>query len=562
MDTNAEGKLGPNDEKVLIGAVMAGQIDFYRPTENCMYWSSYRFQFSKILNWIMGMDTKIPKPLDVTIETAMFGLSTKDYDDRCMELSPVLPTGIMYHLVASWLGFDVEKEMKFFKSGSGLPCFSYKFSLVGSGFLKSLMGGLKDVVGTMIDVMLMACRPIPIVKYICKAAASVVRRLFNLLIDALLFAFSFHWFKVDVPDLTKILTGGAWPSFSLKFEMLQVMFDLHIDLGNCLGSFPSLFTQALKGMSSFVTQLVPGVGKWLDSMISRIKIDCPPDKDKIGMLCYTPCSHYNTNVVTYSRQGLDCWTNCPSGMRDDGAFCRKAEYGRGMGYGPLILGVNNGENGRRLSAVEKKILAANASQRRLGTVVNAPAKAASAGAPAAPDIDDVQAMMHSRVNQHEAQRDRETSQFKESLQSKFDPFAAAERSGKSIERGGKEATSKVERRGKESASKVERRGKEAAGKFERGAKELERATKEGMVKANAKKWKSCRASSGGGKYGCEQWGLVVYPKCKPGWHDFGCCICRGNTPDCSGMGLGGRFDVSCAKKVKLGQPSVMDFVLK
>jgi len=31
------------------------------------------------------------------------------------------------------------------------------------------------------------------------------------------------------------------------------------------------------------------------------------------------------------------------------------------------------------------------------------------------------------------------------------------------------------------------------------------------------------------KQGCEQDGLIIYPKCKPGFHAFGCCVC---TPDC------------------------------
>lgn len=28
--------------------------------------------------------------------------------------------------------------------------------------------------------------------------------------------------------------------------------------------------------------------------------------------------------------------------------------------------------------------------------------------------------------------------------------------------------------------------------------------------------------------GCEQWGLVVYPKCARGYHNVGCCICSPN----------------------------------
>jgi len=29
--------------------------------------------------------------------------------------------------------------------------------------------------------------------------------------------------------------------------------------------------------------------------------------------------------------------------------------------------------------------------------------------------------------------------------------------------------------------------------------------------------------------GCEQWGLIIYPKCEEGYHNVGCCVC---SPDC------------------------------
>lgn len=44
---------------------------------------------------------------------------------------------------------------------------------------------------------------------------------------------------------------------------------------------------------------------------------------KSGLLCYPKCKAGYTNVA-----GV-CWASCPAGYRDDGAFCRKAEYGRG-----------------------------------------------------------------------------------------------------------------------------------------------------------------------------------------------------------------------------------------
>jgi len=35
--------------------------------------------------------------------------------------------------------------------------------------------------------------------------------------------------------------------------------------------------------------------------------------------------------------------------------------------------------------------------------------------------------------------------------------------------------------------------------------------------------------AGAAKNGCEQWGLLWYPKCDPSYHNFACCIC---SPDC------------------------------
>jgi len=30
--------------------------------------------------------------------------------------------------------------------------------------------------------------------------------------------------------------------------------------------------------------------------------------------------------------------------------------------------------------------------------------------------------------------------------------------------------------------------------------------------------------------GCEKWGLIMYPKCKPGYHNVGCCMCSRDCP--------------------------------
>ena len=56
--------------------------------------------------------------------------------------------------------------------------------------------------------------------------------------------------------------------------------------------------------------------------------------------------------------------------------------------------------------------------------------------------------------------------------------------------------------------------------------------------------------------GCEMSGAVAYPSCRPGYTAFGCCICRPSVPDCAREGLGGSLDLSCAKKIEVGQPKL------
>ena len=62
----------------------------------------------------------------------------------------------------------------------------------------------------------------------------------------------------------------------------------------------------------------------------------------------------------------------------------------------------------------------------------------------------------------------------------------------------------------------------------------------------------CEAKHGKGN--CQKNGAIVYPKCKPGYHNFGCCICRPPKPNCQALGMNGAFDLSCAKKLQIGKP--------
>jgi len=64
--------------------------------------------------------------------------------------------------------------------------------------------------------------------------------------------------------------------------------------------------------------------------------------------------------------------------------------------------------------------------------------------------------------------------------------------------------------------------------------------------------KRCEQEHGRGN--CEKDGLVYYPKCKAGYSAFGCCMCRPNPPDCAALGMNPGVDLSCAKRVVIGDP--------
>lgn len=78
---------------------------------------------------------------------------------------------------------------------------------------------------------------------------------------------------------------------------------------------------------------------WRDSVprgAGTIPPTCGPGRERIGALCYSQCPAGSMRV------GFDCHSTCPDGLRDDGLFCRAAEYGRGAGY-PIHFGEITGE---------------------------------------------------------------------------------------------------------------------------------------------------------------------------------------------------------------------------
>ncbi len=67
-------------------------------------------------------------------------------------------------------------------------------------------------------------------------------------------------------------------------------------------------------------------------------------------------------------------------------------------------------------------------------------------------------------------------------------------------------------------------------------------------------FRRCEETHGEGN--CEKSGAIVYPKCKKGYHPFGCCICRPEKPNCAALGMGHQVDLSCAKKIVIGDPQL------
>jgi hypothetical protein len=65
----------------------------------------------------------------------------------------------------------------------------------------------------------------------------------------------------------------------------------------------------------------------------------------------------------------------------------------------------------------------------------------------------------------------------------------------------------------------------------------------------------CENDHGRGK--CEMWGAVAYPKCRSGFSPYGCCLCRPQQPNCPDLGLNYGIDLSCAKRIIIGDPTPM-----
>ena len=100
---------------------------------------------------------------------------------------------------------------------------------------------------------------------------------------------------------------------------------------------------------------------WKDSYgrgVGKVPQKCASGYDRIGLLCYKKCGK------NMKRFGFDCHSVCPKGMRNDGLFCRKAEYGRGVGY-PWKFGDKLGS----LDGARKRCKAKHGSCEKNGAII-------------------------------------------------------------------------------------------------------------------------------------------------------------------------------------------------
>ena len=220
-----------------------------------------------------------------------------------MGVGPTINTGIFWDLQAAWLGLDVTYQMEFFKSPDGLlPAFSFKFSLTSSGFIDGLKGSIKDKVNGSLDKFQTLCDPIPIVKPICAAATSCVKLLLGFLVAALFDIFSLEHFKVDVPDLAGIATGGAWPSFSIAFKLLGFSFALSLNLGAMAGALKNVLLAGLNACAAFLTKLWEAIKTWFSDIASKVSI------------VIASCELLTCGVKEYNhaQDNVDWLGNCPT----------------------------------------------------------------------------------------------------------------------------------------------------------------------------------------------------------------------------------------------------------
>jgi hypothetical protein len=257
----------------VIGGELAGRLSA-DPTDNCFYFSTTTgFMFSKVLNYVLNTNINVPKIFDVRVNHAMFAFSTALVATRCMGVGDAMTAGIKWHLDAEWLGFAVVYKMAFVKSASRIPNFEFFLSITNEGFTTTLQSTITSKFNALKNFFVDTCARLGgVMHQICKGLAFLVTKIFNIFMGIIFNVFVFHHLKVNVPNLSALFTGGDWPSFALKFEILGVTIDINIDLGKLAGALAGMLLNALNQVGAFLVKLKQGLTDWLGGIVSRVRI--------------------------------------------------------------------------------------------------------------------------------------------------------------------------------------------------------------------------------------------------------------------------------------------------
>jgi len=369
--------------------------------------------------------------------------------------------------------------------------------------------------------------------------------------------------------------------------------------------------KALNDLASFVNKIKEGIEAWLISMVTRVKLGCPEGTERIVGLCYKPCEAHMKRYQT------ECHSRCPAdwgASASQGLFCRRNEYGRGVGWGPAFRRLGEvdtmpaeytaadeeearalhtrlspadrkrrlaesaeewGKVGRTMSrfvndvaewtedaagtvaggfqemsekAAEAATNAANAARNAANNAATAARNAANNAATAARNAANKAATAAAAATK--AATKAAAAAATAATKAASDAATAATNAANAAAAAAKTAANVAAAAAKTAAKAAADAANDAADLAVKVANDAKNLAKDGA-------WKACRASKKGKELGCERWGLFIYPKCRAGYSPFGCCICRPKVPDCSANRLGGRFDLACAKKVKISTPHAL-----
>ena len=275
------GRRGHKDDVDAVAALsmaIAGQVDTVDAFNNCFFLATSDFRLSRLASFVLGRGAGaalIPRLLDVHVRRLLLAVSTKQRAERCMSQGPPIAFGVAFDLDMSFLGFRISAGMAHFTvPGSPLPHLSLDFGIAATAAVADLRAALLRRVQSAYDWFARQCRKLGAFSVICSAAAWLVKKLFDWLLDDLFDLFAFHHLKVRVPDVAKLFAGGRWPSFALKFALLGVVFDLKIDVGALgkNGGLRTILEGAFEQITAVGKKVYEAIGRWFSRAKGAVRI--------------------------------------------------------------------------------------------------------------------------------------------------------------------------------------------------------------------------------------------------------------------------------------------------